>query len=66
MCFVSCFWQFDEQKDEVSKEQILRVIFLDPERPNPVSIRIILLMKMILQNPDLFFTGSLSNNLCDG
>ncbi|WZZ25138.1 hypothetical protein YC2023_008539 [Brassica napus] len=26
---------FDEQKDDVSKEQILRVIFLDPERPNP-------------------------------
>ncbi|KFK28728.1 hypothetical protein AALP_AA7G039400 [Arabis alpina] len=26
---------FDEQKEDVSKEQILRVIFLDPERPNP-------------------------------
>ncbi|CAN8325496.1 unnamed protein product [Cochlearia groenlandica] len=26
---------FDEQKDDVSKEQILRVIFLDPERPSP-------------------------------
>uniref|UniRef100_A0A6N2KF15 MSP domain-containing protein n=1 Tax=Salix viminalis TaxID=40686 RepID=A0A6N2KF15_SALVM len=27
--------QFDEQKDQVAIEQILRVIFLDPERPNP-------------------------------
>ncbi|KAJ6725096.1 hypothetical protein OIU85_022955 [Salix viminalis] len=26
---------FDEQKDQVAIEQILRVIFLDPERPNP-------------------------------
>ena len=29
--------QFDEQKDQVAVEQILRVIFLDPERPSPVS-----------------------------
>lgn len=28
--------QFDEQKDDVAVEQILRVIFLDPERPSPV------------------------------
>ncbi|XP_020238532.1 vesicle-associated protein 4-1 isoform X1 [Cajanus cajan] len=27
---------FDEQRDEVAVEQILRVIFLDPERPSPV------------------------------
>ncbi|KAI4374092.1 hypothetical protein MLD38_012130 [Melastoma candidum] len=26
---------FDEQRDQVVVEQILRVIFLDPERPNP-------------------------------
>uniref|UniRef100_A0A803QK61 MSP domain-containing protein n=1 Tax=Cannabis sativa TaxID=3483 RepID=A0A803QK61_CANSA len=26
---------FDEQKDQVAVEQILRVIFLDPERPSP-------------------------------
>ncbi|KAJ6769733.1 VESICLE-ASSOCIATED MEMBRANE PROTEIN-ASSOCIATED PROTEIN [Salix purpurea] len=26
---------FDEQKDQVAIEQILRVIFLDPERPSP-------------------------------
>ncbi|XP_047327127.1 vesicle-associated protein 4-2 [Impatiens glandulifera] len=26
---------FDEHKDDVAVEQILRVIFLDPERPNP-------------------------------
>ncbi|WCJ30617.1 PapD-like superfamily protein [Euphorbia peplus] len=26
---------FDEQKDQVAVEQILRVIFLDPESPNP-------------------------------
>jgi hypothetical protein len=29
--------QFDEQKDQVAVEQILRVIFLDPECPSPVS-----------------------------
>ncbi|CAN6453348.1 unnamed protein product [Victoria cruziana] len=28
---------FDEQKDQVSVEQILRVVFLDPERPSAVS-----------------------------
>ncbi|KAL2523602.1 Vesicle-associated protein 4-1 [Abeliophyllum distichum] len=27
---------FDEQKDQVTIERILRVVFLDPERPNPV------------------------------
>lgn len=33
-----CPWkQFDEQKDQVAVEQILRVVFLDPERPCPVS-----------------------------
>ncbi|KAB1209972.1 Vesicle-associated protein 4-2 [Morella rubra] len=26
---------FDEQRDQVAVEQILRVVFLDPERPNP-------------------------------
>lgn len=30
--------QFDEQKDQVALEQILRVVFLDPERTSPVSI----------------------------
>ena len=29
--------QFDEQKDQVAVEQILRVIFLDAERPSAVS-----------------------------
>lgn len=32
--------QFDEQKDQVAVEQILRVVFLDPERSSPVSIDI--------------------------
>ncbi|KAK2985926.1 hypothetical protein RJ640_008142 [Escallonia rubra] len=27
--------QFDEQKDQVAVEQILRVVFLDAERPSP-------------------------------
>lgn len=31
--------QFDEHKDEVAVEQILRVVFLDVERPSPVSLR---------------------------
>ena len=26
---------FDEQKDQVTVERILRVIFIDPERPSP-------------------------------
>lgn len=30
-------WQFEEQKDEVTVEQILLVVFLDPERSCPVS-----------------------------
>lgn len=30
--------QFDEQKDQVTVERILRVVFLDPERPSPVRI----------------------------
>lgn len=29
--------QFDEQKDQVAVEQILRVVFLDVDRPSPVS-----------------------------
>lgn len=29
--------QFDEQKDQVAVEQILQVVFLDVERPSPVS-----------------------------
>lgn len=29
--------QFDEQKEEVAVEQILRVVFLDVARPSPVS-----------------------------
>lgn len=29
--------QFDERKEEVAVEQILRVVFLDAERPTPVS-----------------------------
>ncbi|CAI8618104.1 unnamed protein product [Vicia faba] len=27
---------FDEQKDQVAVEQILRVVFLDPDRPSPI------------------------------
>jgi hypothetical protein len=30
--------QFDEQKDQVAVEQILRVVFLDAERPSPVRL----------------------------
>jgi len=29
--------QFEEQKDHVSEEQVMRVVFLDPENPNSVS-----------------------------
>jgi hypothetical protein len=35
------FWvfivQFDEQKDQVAVEQVLRVIFIDADRPSAVS-----------------------------
>lgn len=34
------FLQFDEQREQVAVEQILRVIFLDPDRPSPVRIYI--------------------------
>ena len=30
--------QFDEQKDLVTVERILRVVFIDPERQSPVSL----------------------------
>ena len=30
--------QFDEQRDHVAVEQILQVVFLDPQHSNPVSI----------------------------
>ena len=30
--------QFEEQRDEVIVERVMQVVFLDPERPNPVSI----------------------------
>ena len=29
--------QFDEQRDLVTVERILRAVFIDPERPSPVS-----------------------------
>jgi hypothetical protein len=35
--------QFDEQKEQVAVEQILRVVFLDAERPSAVSDYISLL-----------------------
>ena len=34
------FLQFDEQRDQVAIEQILRVIFVDLERPSPVRLHI--------------------------
>uniref|UniRef100_A0A2P2K9A7 Vesicle-associated protein 4-2-like n=1 Tax=Rhizophora mucronata TaxID=61149 RepID=A0A2P2K9A7_RHIMU len=33
--FIKLSIQFDEQKDQVAVEQILRVVFIDPECPNP-------------------------------
>jgi hypothetical protein len=36
--FLTLLLQFDEQKDQVAVEQILRVVFLDAERPSPVSL----------------------------
>lgn len=42
------FWkQFEEQKDQVSVEQILRVVFLDPEHPSPVSTWICVLIYFV-------------------
>lgn len=34
--------QFEEQKEQVATEQILRVVFLDVEQPTPVSSQLIL------------------------
>lgn len=35
--FVLQNFQFDEQKDQVTIERILRVVFVDAERPSAVS-----------------------------
>lgn len=32
------FLQFEEQRDQVAVEQILRVVFLDPDRNSPVRL----------------------------
>lgn len=40
--------QFDEQRDQVAAEQILRVVFIYPERPTPV--RLIYFERMIIMN----------------
>jgi len=53
-CGCSCVLQFEEQKDNVSEEQVMRVVFLDPENPNSVS-------------PSVFFflSGSYRHHLFD-
>lgn len=47
--------QFDEQRDQVTVERVLRVVFLDPERANPVrvyfSIRIVLNVNRVAHFP---------------
>jgi len=40
MGFCSSSKQFGELKDQVTVEQILQVVFLDPERSSPVSAEI--------------------------
>lgn len=49
--------QFDEQKDQVVVEQVLRVVFLDPERPTLVSW---MEMSLIRHFPALFILFALS------
>ena len=49
--------QFEEQKDHVVVEQIMRVIFLDPERPSPVSD--VLNFSLPLQS-DFYFSASIT------
>lgn len=44
-----CLLQFEEQKDQVAIEQILRVVFLDPARACPVSI-----ISIVLSYPRLY------------
>lgn len=39
--------QFDEQKDQVAVERILRVVFLDAEHPSPVSRNLTCLMVLV-------------------
>lgn len=60
--------QFDEQKDQVAVEQILRVVFLDAERPSPVSdFRIILSCRrrtvILVGSCSLFFIAYNDNKL---
>ena len=38
--------QFDEQRDQVAVEQILRVVFLEPDHPTPVSTFLIHRIKL--------------------
>lgn len=42
------FYQFDELKDDVAVEQILKVVFLDVGRPSPVSEDFSLLNRLYL------------------
>lgn len=36
--YFSFSFQFDDQKDQVAVEQILRVVFLDVDHPTPVRV----------------------------
>ncbi|KAB2035088.1 hypothetical protein ES319_D04G127800v1 [Gossypium barbadense] len=49
---------FDEQKDQVAIEQILRVVFLDPERPCPLSPISLLLPFPQLYVPSFTFASA--------
>ncbi|KAK8303209.1 hypothetical protein V6Z12_D04G135000 [Gossypium hirsutum] len=50
--------KFDEQKDQVAIEQILRVVFLDPERPCPLSPISLLLPFPQLYVPSFTFASA--------
>lgn len=56
--------QFDEQKDEVAVERILRVVFLDAEHPSSVSRNLTFLMVLMFPfyrecfNDDIVVPGS--------
>lgn len=44
------FLQFDEQKDQMVVERVLRVVFLDVDHPSPVSTWI-LIFRNYLESP---------------
>ncbi|XP_016682745.1 uncharacterized protein [Gossypium hirsutum] len=61
---ISYIFHFDEQKDQVAIEQILRVVFLNPKRPCLVSPISLLLPFPQLYVPSFTFAFAFRHLLC--